>query len=191
MVGNIFHPSGVYRNGRCLCKESRTAGLHRGKQVRYQSRPREIPQQRDTEQREADRDVVNQDHDRKEDGDVSLKPREIIEDGAEHERDDEVFQNPVRDAATDDPCHTCDQVFTSLSVEKLDIDARQPVDLKQDEEIRMSDNQHVECCLRRMDARQVVREVVEYKPANEFHEHRLRPRAHQTERVANSREQLP
>ena len=118
---------------------------------------------------------MNQDHDREKDGDVSLKPSEIIEDRAKYDRDDEVFQDAVCDATTDDPSHTCDQVFTSFSVEQLDVDTRQPVDLKKDKGVRMRGNHHVECCLRRTDAGQVVREIVEYKAESESHEYCLRP----------------
>ena len=110
MVGNILHPSSVCQNSRCLCKESQTASLHRGEQVHHQNCPREVSQQRDTEQREADHDMVGRGHDHKEDGDadVSLKSGEITEDGAEHKRDDEVFQDSMCDPTTDDPSHTRD-----------------------------------------------------------------------------------
>ena len=171
-------PSSVYRNGRCLCKESRTACLHRSKPARHQGCPREISQQRDTEQREADRDVVSQDHDREKDRDFSLKPGEKTEDGARQEWDDEVFQDSMCDTTADDPSHTRHQVLAPLSVEQLDIDTCQPIDLEQDEGVRMGGNKHVKPCLSRADACQVVGDLVKYKTTNEPHEYRLRPRAH-------------
>ena len=79
--------------------------------------------------------MVNQHHDREGDTDAALEIGEIMEDETKQGRDDEIFEDSVSDTATDDPSDTGDQVFPSLSIEELDIDARQPVDLEHEKEV--------------------------------------------------------
>ena len=67
-----------------------------------------------------------------------MEPGEMREDETKQERDDEVFEDSMCDTTTDDPSGTGDQVLPSFSIEELDIDTCQPVDLEQDKEVRMT-----------------------------------------------------
>ena len=132
---------------------------------------------------------MDQQDDREEDSDVALEPGEVGEDEAKQGRNDQVFEDSVGDTAANEPSKARDKVFTSFSVEEVNIDSCQPVGLKKEEEVRVSGSKQVKGRLSRTYPCQIVGNFVKHETTDEAHENRLRPRTHQSKGVSNGREQ--